>query len=272
MTAPRALAASAVLAALAAAAPAHAAEGNVGVVYDVAFAGLNVAKATLSIALKDGGYTGTVSYRAAGLVGVVGTVDGKVSVAGKLGPKSAEPTTYNMINKTSSTTRKVVLQGGGGALRDVTVEPKRKEGGGRVPITEAMLKGALDPFSAAIAVVPSPEAALTAAACQRKVPIYDGWSRYDVSFSFEGLTKVATEGFTGQGVTCRADYASIGGHRPDSDSTKFWDSNRDMKTTLVQVGSLPLLVPAEVTVKTPYGTVELTVRKLNVSQQRAAAN
>jgi len=52
---------------------------------------------------------------------------------------------------------------------------------GRIPVTEANKRNIVDPTSALIMPVPEGEPLIGPAACNRTIPVYDGYVRFDVT-------------------------------------------------------------------------------------------
>jgi hypothetical protein len=258
--------------ALSAAAPAFAQDvpkAKITAVYDIAYAGLNVATADYALSLADGRYQAGVSYKTTGMLGVIGEVRGTASGQGRINGSGIQPGSYTLNGKDPRRTRKVKIEHKADGLAYQS-EPAPKVGGGRVPLTPEVIKGAFDPISAL--VVAAKPGATGAAVCARSVPIFDGWSRYDVTFAPKGEAKLAIEGYSGPTFVCGARLKNVAGHKPKDKTSLYWEANRELEARLIPAGTTGLYLPAGMSIKTQYGQLEVTLRRVTIEASKAAAH
>jgi hypothetical protein len=117
---------------------------------------------------------------------------------------------------------------------------------GRVEVTEAHLRGVLDPLTAL--VIPAAADTAPERVCRRLLPVFSGVTRFDVELT--GVTQAA------EGVGCSVRYVPVAGHRPDSSGVQ-----RITRPGAFEVALAPIAPnawgPARVAVQTRFGTFEM---------------
>ena len=74
-------------------------------------------------------------------------------------------------------------------------------------------------------------------ACNRKIPIFDGYTRFDIDLTYVGERNVKAKGYDGPVVVCAVRYVPISGHRRDRPATKFMAENKDLEVWLAPIES-----------------------------------
>ena len=67
----------------------------------------------------------------------------------------------------------------------------------------------VDPVSARLMPVVGTGDPTDAANCDRTLPIFDGWTRYDIRLEYKGAKPVKVEGFEGEAVICGARWVPV---------------------------------------------------------------
>jgi hypothetical protein len=242
------------VAGMAAAAPA--AEVDTKAIYDVTFAGFGIAKGSLAVRVDGNAYAAKLHISTSGLARIVSAEESFATVKGRFG-LSMTPARYELMSRGDKVTQ-VTMGLGSGNVRDVTAIPELSERDDRVPIKPSHMRGVLDPLSAALV----PVVAKAEKVCDRTLPIFDGWTRYDIRLSYEGTEKVSVPGFSGDAVVCSARWVPIAGHREGRESTKFMRDNRDLKAWFVPTGD-DLMLPYKISVRTMRGMLVVTAREFD---------
>ena len=81
------------------------------------------------------------------------------------------------------------------------------------------------------------------AACNRKVPIFDGYTRFDIDLTYVGERRVTAKGYDGPVAVCAARYVPISGHSRDRPATKFMADNKDLEVWLAPIEQRPRADP-----------------------------
>jgi hypothetical protein len=103
------------------------------------------------------------------------------------------------------------------------------------------------------------------AACNRTIPVYDGFTRFDITLSFAGTRTVAVPGYSGPVSICSARYTPVAGHKRDSKSTQFMASNRDIDVWLVPVEHAHVVVPFRVSIRTQAGVAIVDATEFHIA-------
>lgn len=256
---------------LALAAPAAAADTRLDVRYNVRLSMLpvNFASGTLKAVLpREGRYTLDLGARGVGF-GMSGKTVGTVA-DGTLRPYSVAIDTEDSDDEK----RSIRISMLGGTVRSETITPPVPYREDRVPITRAHRTGVIDPLSAMIVPIANPKK-LGPEACNRKLPIFEGTERFDLTLSYLRSETVKTQkGYSGPAVVCRARYKAVSGHRESRRNVKYMEDNRTIEVWLAPVEEARVLVPWRVSLSTMIGTLvveasEFTVRAGDTAEAEA---
>lgn len=127
---------------------------------------------------------------------------------------------------------------------------------GRIPMTDAHRRDVFDPLSGLVA------GALTAASapdgpCAGKLPLFTGWSRFDLAFT-------PAPGPAGSALaqtrvrTCRVMFEPIAGHKPSNRTLASLAASRDMRIEFSKPEASGLMLPDRITVPLWVGTLVIT--------------
>jgi hypothetical protein len=149
-------------------------------------------------------------------------------------------------------------------VQDIIINPPQHPGGRNVPITAAHLQNVIDPLSA---IVLLSQARLTRGdACSKRLPIFDGKTRYDLVLSSKGTRSIGGAGkLRGTAYVCSVRYVPIAGHRPGKQGENdYATGNTGIEVWLVPLPEAGLLVPYYVHVPTPAGTASMVTASFDV--------
>jgi hypothetical protein len=126
----------------------------------------------------------------------------------------------------------------------------------RVPLTEAHRRDIVDPLTAILIPASETGDGLSAAACQRTLPIFDGRRRYDLKLVYKRMDRVRAEkGYAGPVVVCAITLAPIAGYRTSSTLAKYLADGRDIEIALAPIAGTRLLAPFRVSVANMLGNL-----------------
>ena len=131
----------------------------------------------------------------------------------------------------------------GNAVTGVDISPPFDEKPDRVPLGPGDKQNVVDPVGAVVIPAPRSQPLVSPAACDRKIPIFDGYTRFDIDLTYVGERSVKAEGYDGPVVVCSARYVPISGHRRDRPATKFMADNKDLEVWLALIESDQALIP-----------------------------
>jgi hypothetical protein len=249
---------------LAAAAPACAGAETMRANYHVSLIGLPIGVAVADGAVADSHYKVDLHVKLTGLASLVSNLRMALVSSGAYQGGALSPSGYATIASNARETRTLRMAMSEGAVRQIEISPfwddsKNPE---RVPLTEANKHDVIDPLSAFIMPVPAGASAVGPGACNRRVPVFDGYTRFDVTLDYVGVKQVKTNGYAGPVTICSARYVPIAGHKPSNKATQFMAENRDMTVWLAPVPNLPLVVPYRVSLMTMAGTAVIEASEL----------
>ncbi len=234
--------------------------------YAVTLMGLHIGELTADGVLQPQTYRMGLNAHLTGLAAMVSSVQmalvssGAVSKRGVVAPSSYATTAAN-----SETTRTLRMALNGGTVKAVEINPEPEWRGERVPVSEANKRNVLDPTSALVMPVPAGEPLTGPAACQRTLPIYDGYARFDIALHYQGERAVQVQGYSGPVAVCSARYHPVSGHLVGSRSTAFMAQNEGIEVWLAPVASAHVVVPLRVTMPTMTGQLDIEADDFEVS-------
>jgi hypothetical protein len=253
-----------VLAGLVAGLSASASAEMLHVRYGVSLLGLPLGTAGLEAKFDPANYSVEVTAKLSGLAALVSSSKGAATATGGLGGARVAPTTYATTSANAKETRTVRMAMNAGTVRGVEITPPFVDQPGRVPLSEADKRNILDPVSALVMPVASGQSLVGPSACNRTLPIFDGYTRFDVTLRFVGVRQIKSKSYSGPVSICAARYVPLAGHRPDRPGTKFMAENKDLETWLVPVESAHLVVPYRISVRTMLGTTIIEAQDLRI--------
>lgn len=239
-----------VAAAIAAAAFPASATRDAGTAYDLSIAGIPIGEARLSVAL-DGG-----RYRVEGTADVGFLFwggDGTAFAEGVAGEDRLRPERYRLSYRGATRPGAVSIDfEDGRAVRwDREPEPSPEYREGRVEPSGAELAGVTDPLSAL--VVPAGADAAPEALCARVLPVFSGYTRFDLALDGAKATEAGA-------VECETRYRPVSGHRADSRSVERLSQPGALSVRLAPVAD-GLWGPDRVALETRFGLFELQRRR-----------
>lgn len=235
--------------------------------YAVTLLGLPIGSATLDGDVGAGGYRIAVNAKLTGLAAVVSSSRGAATAAGGFAKGVIQPAAYANTSSNAKETRTVRIAIQGGAMKGVDISPPIDPVPDRVPLTAAHTKGIMDPLSALIMPTPGSEPVIGPAACNRTLPIYDGFTRFDITLTYAGTRNVKSKGYVGPVVVCDARYTPIAGHRQRK-PVQFMAENKDIQVWLAPVGDTRLMIPYRISVATMIGTTVIEATEFGPDPDR----
>ncbi len=220
-------------------------------VYGLTLAGVPLADADVHFDDRGGRYGFDVAWRTVGLAGIFASANGTLSTSGRLVGGRPHPRSYRLIERKGDTPFDVDMTLSGGTVSRLALEPPAKTGGDIVPIEPQHRRGVVDPLSAGLL----PGSTAPDAVCDRTLPIFDGWSRWDVRLSPKSTTDDAPAGMRGPTVTCAARWVPVAGHHTKHRSVRFMAENRDIEVRFARLPGHDLWLPIEASVGTMIGPV-----------------
>ena len=260
---PAGLAAAALLVAPLAAGPASAETARLGGVYDISVAGFKIARGSQSLVVQANAYSAKVGMEPAGIGTLFSAGKGGAEASGWVSGKKVVPSSYKMASRAADRDFFVDLAQGSGKVRSMRVTPKFKPNPERIEVTKKHTRNVVDPLSAILMPVKAAKGQPDASVCERRIPVFDGWTRFDIQLGFKEIREVSGKGYDGKVVVCSARWIPVAGHRPSTKSVKYMAENRRMEAWLAPFGSGRVFVPYRIEMGTNSGTLVVEPRQLD---------
>lgn len=232
--------------------------------YTVSLIGFHIGEAVAAGSLGPTSYRIDLSAKLTGVAAMVANVKLALTATGALHRSGVAPFTYATTSANSQGSRTVRMSLDAGNVKAVEIFPPFEDKEGRVPVTAANKRNILDPATALIMAVPEGQPLVGPAACNRTIPVYDGYVRFDVTLHYIGVRNVAVDGYSGPVSVCAARYMPVSGHKRDSKSTKFMAENRDIEAWLAPIERAHIVVPIHVALMTLAGTAVIDAIEFSV--------
>jgi hypothetical protein len=232
--------------------------------YKVSLIGFPIGEAAAAGSLGPASYRIDLNAKLTGVAAMVANVKLALAATGAVRRGGVAPSTYATTSANSQGSRTVRMSLDAGNVKAVEIFPPIEDKEGRVPVTAANKRNILDPATALIMAVPEGQPLVGPAACNRTIPVYDGYVRFDVTLHYVGTRHVAVEGYSGPVSVCAARYSPISGHKRDSKSTKFMAENTDIEAWLAPIERAHVVVPFHVALMTLAGTAVIDAIEFSV--------
>lgn len=243
---------------------------NLSIRYAVKLLGVPLGTATLVATIDPTSYRIEANAKLTGVATVVSNAKGAATASGVFVQGRVAPNGFATTSANSQTTRTIRIAMQAGNVRASEIMPPFESPPDRIPILESQKHNVIDPLSAMIMPVALDAPVAGPAACNRNIPIFDGWTRFDVPLSYAGNREMAIRGYNGPVVVCGARYIPISGHR-DRPVVKFMAENKEMDTWLAPVGASHVAVPLRIAVKTLIGMLTIEATEYNVVNSGVSA-
>ena len=232
--------------------------------YSVSLLGLPIGTAGAVGDFSRTGYRIEANAKLSGLATLVSNSKGVVTGSGAIVEGHILPATYAVTAANSTMTRTMRMSLAGSAVTGVDISPPFEDKPDRIPLRDQDKRGVLDPVGAFIVSVPGADPLIGPAACNRTIPVFDGYTRFDVRLAYVGQRRVETTGYTGPVAVCTVRYVPIAGHRANRPGTKFMAENKNMELWLAPVESARVLLPYRISVRTMIGTTVIEASEFSV--------
>ncbi len=235
--------------------------------YRVSLIGLPIGAVNLSADLTPTSYSIAGNAKLTGIARLFANAHGASAGKGAIIHGHVSPATFATIAADSHMTRTIRMALAGNAVTGVDISPPFDDKPDRVPLGPGDERGIVDPVGAVILPAPASGPMLSPAACDRKIPIFDGYTRFDITLSYVGERTVSAKGYNGPVVVCAARYVPISGHRRDRPATRFMADNKDLEVWLAPIASDHVLFPFRVSVRTMIGTTVVEAQEFRLGEK-----
>lgn len=230
------------------------AQGRVEAEYVVTIAGLPIGRGTWIIEISEDQFTASASGGTIGLLQFFSRAHGTSVSHGSVSGGQPIPTSYATTINYEHKVDDVHIVLSGGNVKDYSVEPPVNPNPKLIPVSDADRRGVIDPMTATLDRVAGNGDPAGPEACGRKVSIFDGRVRYDLTSEFKRIEIVKAEkGYQGPVVVCAVYFIPVSGYVPDKPAIKYIAALRDMEVWMAPIAGTRVVVPYRATVPTPIG-------------------
>lgn len=233
--------------------------------YAISVAGFKVAKASLSLAIDGNAYSAAMQASSAAVGRLFSSGTSVASSSGFFKSSKVQPINYRMDSQSKKLRTHVSLAMRGGSVRSGKAAPPLRETSDRVRLSKRHKRNVVDPLSAAIMPVSSPRKATGSAACRRTIPVFDGWTRYDVQLRFKETRTVSVGNYKGPVAVCAAKWLPIAGHRDGKPSVVHMRDRSNIEAWIAPIGNTRYTLPIRVQMDTQAGRLVVSASKLTVT-------
>jgi hypothetical protein len=233
--------------------------------YNVSLIGLTIGVANLDAKLTPSSYAIDAHAKITGLAYMFSRARGASSGQGAIVDSRVVPAAFATIASNATMTRTIRMSLSANAVTGVDIAPPFDDKPDRVPLTEKDTHGVVDPVGAVVVPGPAKGPLIGPASCDRKIPVFDGYTRFDVDLTYVGQRDVTAKGYKGPVAVCAVRYVPIAGHRRDRPSTKFMADNKDLEVWLAPVPSARVLLPFRVSARTMMGVTVIEASEFSVA-------
>lgn len=244
---------------------AAAATTDVSLVYGISLAGLRIGQVEVHARFEETGYAVTLSGDTRGVSRVVSNASATMSARGTIRNGRIYPAEFQMSLTEGPDAADAVMTLRDRAVSDLTVVPGLVPWFDLVPLTMEHVRNIVDPMSALIAPVRRIEGLTPSEACDRTIPVFDGWSRYDVTLGGgeQRIVVGPAGGYSGPVFVCGASYRPIAGHRSSEAPVVYMEGNGRLQATLMPIEGQMILVPFELLIGTELGDLVIRVEEID---------
>lgn len=226
--------------------------------FSVDYLGLTVAKTTVYSVINESGFEMQGEIKSAGLAKFFDSTHATTKVSGSFQNGAVRPNTYAVAYMYGKKAKQTSLGFANGAVAQVQNEPPLPaRGADWVGITDASLRGVVDPLSATLV------RASKAKVCNRTVSIFDGEIRADLVLTPLKANPQGLPDFAGGAVTCRAKFVPVAGYATKNSSVTYLRDKSRMNITFAPLGQTGVYAPVYATVGTKFGTVTISTKRIS---------
>jgi len=232
--------------------------------YRVSLVGLPIGSANLDADLSPTRYAIRADAKLTGLARLFANARGASTGNGAIVQGRVSPEAFATIAASSQMTRTIRMALADNAVTGIDIAPPFDEKPDRVPLGPHDEQNIVDPVGATVIPAPPSGAMAPPEACNRKISIFDGYTRFDIDLTYVGERSAKAKGYDGPVAVCAARYVPISGHSLDRPATKFMAENKDLEVWLAPIEADRVWMPFRVSVRTMIGTTVVEAQEFRV--------
>lgn len=223
--------------------------------YVVSVYGLPVGKARFRSEFEGKRFRIEGTLSSAGLARLFDKTQGTTTVRGRIGPDGLEPRRYDVDYTSGDDRQRTTIRFADGKVSARNRPKTKKRGSNWVKLTQKHLRAAFDPISATLI-----QADDVADVCDRTINVFDGEMRADIKLTHQSTGEV--KGFSGQTVTCRAEFIPVAGYRKGRDQLEYLRTRSRMTVAFAPLEGTGFYSPVDASIGTEIGTVRIRAQRI----------
>ena len=232
--------------------------------YTISAAGVSIGKSQITAQITDAQYSASATGHASGFLSILVKGEGTASVRGSIADGRLRPAQFTAAIKKDDENSEIKMTFDGDSVAELSAQSVVSDAG-RVPVTDDLRKGIVDPLTAVLLVNGSP-GTMSDGICQRTLPIFDGRRRFDLDLKFSRMDQAKTsKGYQGPVVVCSVKFRPIAGHHPTSTLVQYLAGGREIELWLAPIKGTPLLAPLRLTTTNTIGNLVVDADQFEIS-------
>ncbi len=244
-------------------------------VYQVNLGRLNLGDFRVTTTFRGDGYRMRGEGQFSILEGIIYKWIGSTSSAGRVTPDGPAPKTYAFSYSDGGRNgEQLRMTFDDGAVRQVSISPRKRPLPGTIPVTREQLEGVVDPMSGAFLTARSPNPYGDLNVCNQMLPVFDGKARFDLVLKPKKAVMVhnaAPTNYSGPAVICRVKFIPIAGYQPDNAGIRLMTQSDEIEVWLMPVRGTYMYVPYRIVLPTPVGYGTAVVTSIRVAGPKRAS-
>lgn len=235
--------------------------------FGISIAGIPVGKGSVKASVNGRKYSIDGTARTSGVSKLFIDSKGRAVSKGSFRGKKMMPNMYALNSKEDKIHNVVQIAMRSGNVSDFSASPPLLKSRDRIPLRRVHTKGIVDPLSGLLQSVKSVKHRVGKSVCDRTIRMFDGRWRYNIELYYRGTTNVRASkqnSYEGPATRCGARMRFVAGHRPNKQSIKFMESNRDLEAWFVPVGDEPVVAIYRIQIGTAVGRLVLQANEMVV--------
>jgi hypothetical protein len=244
-------------------------------VYQVNLGRLNLGDFRVTTTFRGDGYRMRGEGQFSILEGIIYKWIGSTSSAGRVTPDGPAPQTYAFSYSDGGRNgEQLRMTFDDGAVRKVSISPRKRPLPGTIPVTREQLEGVVDPMSGAFLTARSPNPYGDLNVCNQMLPVFDGKARFDLVLKPKKAVMVhnaAPTNYSGPAVICRVKFIPIAGYQPNDPGIRLMTQSNEIEVWLMPVRGTHMYVPYRIVLPTPVGYGTAVVTSIRVAGPKRAS-
>lgn len=242
--------------------------------YTISIGTAIIGRATAESRFTGDTYAATITGSTGGMSRLVSDARARLSGSGRIKGRTVVPSFFNLETVERGFGTHVEMSMESGRITNLVAVPSLSAASDRVPITTKHKAGIVDPLSAFLVPVDRPGNLSGRAVCNRKIKVFDGWTRFDVQLFYKTMKAVdgGSDTYAGPLVVCGARYVPVAGHRLEADSLNDLVDNDRLEVWLAPVKNTALLVPFRIVIGTRWGDIAVHATRFTAAAAKDRAS